>query len=106
MLEEHLREEEERDLPLMRQHFTPKEIEKHVVAKIMPTMDGASVGVFLRPMSKAQRRAFTKQEGIPFFIRWILFRRAAKYERGVWEPFRRECLAAAAAAGGAPSAAA
>ena len=97
MLLEHLREEEEEAMPLMRRHFTPKEIERNVVQKIMRSMDGEGVGAFLRPMSKAERRAFARQEGIPFFIRWILFRHAAKYERNVWQPFQRECLAAVAA---------
>jgi hypothetical protein len=32
---EHFREEEEGPLPAMRQNFTPKEINKHVVSKIM-----------------------------------------------------------------------
>ena len=78
---EHLKEEEDEAMPLMRKHFTHSEIEKNVVAKITRSMDGESVGVFLRPMTKEQRRAFAKQERIPFFIRWILFRQAAKYER-------------------------
>ncbi|KAI3424132.1 hypothetical protein D9Q98_009492 [Chlorella vulgaris] len=92
LLEPHLREEEEEAMPLMRRHFTPDEIKKNVVQKIMRSMDEESVGVFLRSMSRAERRAFAKQEGIPFFIRWILFRRAAKYEQAVWQPFQRECL--------------
>ena len=94
LCEEHFRDEEEEAMPLMRRHFTPKEIERNVVQKIMRSMDGEGVGAFLRPMSKAERRAFARQEGIPFFIRWILFRHAAKYERNVWQPFQRECLAA------------
>jgi len=31
---QHFREEEEEAVPLMRKHFTPKEIEKHVVSKV------------------------------------------------------------------------
>ncbi|KAL4443864.1 hypothetical protein ABPG75_011601 [Micractinium tetrahymenae] len=63
---------------------------------IVRSMDATSVGVFLRPMSREQRRAFARQEGIPFFIRWLLFRQAAKYEKKVWQPFERECLQAGA----------
>ncbi|GAB4815213.1 hypothetical protein N2152v2_002259 [Parachlorella kessleri] len=94
---EHLREEEEGALPLMRKHFTHSEIKKNLVAKISRSMTGEDVGVFLRPMTKEQRRAFAKREGIPFFIRWILFRQAAKHERKVWQPFQRECLPLGAA---------
>ncbi|EFN53451.1 hypothetical protein CHLNCDRAFT_136704 [Chlorella variabilis] len=74
-----------------------KEIERNVVQKSMGAMEGEGVGPSLPPMTKAERRAFAPQEGIPFFIRWILFRHAAKYERNVWQPFQRECLAAVAA---------
>lgn len=98
LCQEHLKEEEDIALPLMRKHFSHSEIKKHVVAKITRSMDGESVGVFLRPMTKEQRRAFAKQEGIPFFVRWILFRQAAKYQRNVWQPFQRACLPSGAAA--------
>lgn len=43
------------------------------------------------------RRCLRRQEGIPFFIRWLLFRQAAKHEKQVWQPFERECLPAASA---------
>lgn len=92
MIEPHLREEEQEVLPLMRRHFTPQEIEKHVVSKIMRSLDGESIGVFLRALSREERRAFMKQEHIPFFVRWILNHHAAKYERRVWRPFQRLCL--------------
>lgn len=39
-----------------------------------------------------------RQEGIPFFIRWLLFRQAAKHEKKVWQPFERECLQASPSA--------
>lgn len=93
----HFAEEEAEAMPLMRRHFSQEEITKHVVAKIVRTMDATCVGVMLRPMSREQRRAFAKQEGIPFFIRWLLFRQAAKHEKQVWQPFERECLPAASA---------
>jgi uncharacterized membrane-anchored protein YjiN (DUF445 family) len=92
MIEPHLREEEQEVLPLMRRHFTPQEIEKNVVQKIMRSMDGQSVGVFLRALSREERRAFMRQEHIPFFVRWILNHQAAKYERTVWRPFQQLCL--------------
>jgi hypothetical protein len=168
---EHFREEEEGPLPAMRQNFTPKEINKHVVSKIMSechvtilypaggcdktpngrkegsgqghhrsllsqlqlscsaaaagqpvcrlaflhdpcslhltllpppnlampagSMDGDGVGAFLHPMTKEERRGFARQEGIPFFIRWILFRQAANYERQVAQAARgRQCMGA------------
>ncbi|KAL4449492.1 hypothetical protein ABPG77_007136 [Micractinium sp. CCAP 211/92] len=94
----HFAEEEAEAMPLMRRHFTPEEISKHVVAKIARSMDSTSVGVMLRPMTRKQRVAFAKQEQIPFFIRWLFLRMAAKHERTVWRPFERECLRASASA--------
>lgn len=49
--------------------------------QIMRGMDWRGVGAFFRPMSRPQRKAFAKQEGIPFFVQWILFWQAGKYER-------------------------
>jgi hypothetical protein len=154
---EHFREEEAEAMPLMRRHFTPKEIEKNVVSKILRERAGQGrrgyqhtclavqtypfvqpaaaavactlpqtckygplstsscffvpstalaatglscllascrpssasppcrrcmlvaggmgpddVGAYFRTMSKEEFRGFAKQEGIPFFICWIL----------------------------------
>ncbi|PSC69312.1 hypothetical protein C2E20_7167 [Micractinium conductrix] len=91
LCEEHLREEEQELLPLLRKHFTPKEF-KPVVDKILRSMDGYATGAFFHPMQPVQRKAFARQEGIPFFIGWILSYQTYKYERNVWQPFQRECL--------------
>jgi hypothetical protein len=47
----------------------------------MAGMEGNGMGAFFRPMPRLQRKVFARQEGIPFFIQWILFWQAGKYER-------------------------
>ena len=44
-------------------------------------MDSNSLAAFIRPMTKEQRRAIVKQQRIPFFSRWILYRLAAQYDK-------------------------
>ncbi|KAL4443863.1 hypothetical protein ABPG75_011600 [Micractinium tetrahymenae] len=94
----HLAEEEAEAMPLMRRHFTPQEISKHVVTKIVRSMNGENFGVYMRPMTREQFRAFAKQEGMPFFIRWIIGHQVSQYKKKVWQPFERECLQAGGSA--------
>jgi len=47
----------------------------------MRSMDKEGFGTFFRPMSRQQQRAFAKQEGVPFFIRWLLWRHVAAYQK-------------------------
>lgn len=95
---EHLAEEEAEAMPLMRRHFKPEEISKHVVTKIVRSMDSTAFGVYMRHMSREQFRSFAKQEGMPFFIRWIIGHQVAQHKKKVWEPFEQECLQASASA--------
>ena len=46
-----------------------------------PRLLPRAAGTFFRTMSLEERRAFARQEGIPFFIRWILLAQAGSFER-------------------------
>ena len=39
-----------------------------------------------------------RQEGMPFFIRWIIGYQVSQYRKKVWQPFERECLQASPSA--------
>lgn len=43
-------------------------------------------------------RVLCRQEGMPFFIRWIVGYQVSQYKKKVWQPFERECLQASASA--------
>lgn len=71
----HLAEEERVALPLLRNYFTPKEV-KEKVAEIMQTTGPGELGSFIDAMGVDYfRSTFMTQEGIPFFVWYLKFRK-------------------------------
>lgn len=85
-LKEHLLEEEEIGLPLVRAYFTPKEI-KAIVQKIVKKETKMELGCFVYHMGEARMRIeFMKENGIPFFVWYIVFSGALKsYQKNIIE---------------------
>lgn len=83
-LEEHLMEEEEMGLPLVRAYFTPKEYGK-MTQEIIANEGKLEMGSFVYHMGAHRMRGeFMKQEGIPFFVWYLVFRGGLKlYEKQV-----------------------
>lgn len=75
----HLLEEEEIALPLFRSYFTPEDwapVQKKIVRKAKP----GELGSFIYYQTEQQfREKFMKQEGIPFFVWHLLFRKKYQY---------------------------
>jgi hypothetical protein len=80
----HLMEEENIALPLMRSYFTPKEV-KPKVMEILSLEPSIAMGSFIYFMTEEVMRSdFMKQEGIPFFVWYIAFKKNYnKYLTGV-----------------------
>ena len=76
-----------------RKVVTPKEYKALVVMPIVKSMTPRDNGSMFRPMDADTRRAFARQEGIPFFARWIMFAQVRRYERELLAPFQQHCLA-------------
>jgi hypothetical protein len=75
-LRPHLLWEEERILPLMRAYFTPAEM-KAIVQDIVKTEPPLAMGSFIHFQSEKRfRTLFMKQEGIPSFVWYLVFRGA------------------------------
>lgn len=71
----HLLEEEEIALPLLRAYFTPEETAEKI-AEIMQTTGAAELGSFIASMGVEYfRSTFMPQEGIPFFVWYLKFRK-------------------------------
>jgi hemerythrin-like domain-containing protein len=110
-LVEHFYEEEERFLPNLRKFCTVKEIQKNVVKPIVATMGWADRGQYFGKLLTPDTRlkAFMKQEGIPFFVKWIFRANINKYNRIYVAPLDAAVVRAkesVIASGSAPAAAA
>jgi hemerythrin-like domain-containing protein len=71
----HLIEEEEIALPLLRSFFTPKEVRAPLM-KILKSSTKEESGSFIHSMGEDYfRSTFMKQEGIPFFVWHLKFKR-------------------------------
>jgi hypothetical protein len=87
-LAEHFKEEEDVMMPLLRCHVSPAECKKHIVNPIVRSMSADANGAFFDAMDgEVDRKEFMKQEGIPFFIVWLLNWHLRKYTRNVKVPF-------------------
>ena len=72
----HLKEEEQVALPLMRAYFEQKEVSP-IVEKIIKSMPKLELGSFFHHIgSKHNNQVFMKQEGIPFFVWHIDFKKS------------------------------
>jgi len=79
-IEEHFTEEEEEALPLLRQHFTGAEVKK-LTARALKEGHPLEVGGFLRPMSLQQKLEWSKLEGVPAAVMWlVILPRCRQYE--------------------------
>jgi len=75
----HLSEEEDIALPLLRSYFTPEEV-KVPLNKILKTMNKEESGSFVYRLGEEYFRSiFMKQEGIPFFVWHLKFKRDSDY---------------------------
>jgi hypothetical protein len=71
----HLLEEEKIGLPLARAYFTRKEFSK-IVSAIMKKATPIELGAFIHTMGEHSfRREFMPQEGIPFFVWFLVMKR-------------------------------
>lgn len=102
----HYAEEERTMLAPLRRAITPKEQAKHITAPIVGSMDALDRGQYFSKLDAAQLRAFMRQEGIPFFVKYIFKANIRKYNRVVAAPVEAAIASARAAAAGAPAAAA
>lgn len=74
ILKPHLREEELVGLPLLRAYFTPADV-KPQVDKIIAKDPPLALGGFIRSMGgEGPARDFMAQEGIPFFVWYLVFK--------------------------------
>lgn len=97
MLLAHLDEEEEHLIPLFRKHVSPKEAKK-IVDQIIRSLPFAATSNFIDKMDSSHGFAdFAKQEGIPFFVVWILKWQHRRYVRKVKNPFEKAIQEANAA---------
>lgn len=97
MLLSHLDEEEKELIPLFRRHVSPKEAKK-IVDQIIRSLPFAATSNFIDKMNSPQDFAeFSRQEGIPFFVVWILKWQHKRYVRRVKTPFERAIQEAIAA---------
>merc|ERR1719330_926342 len=75
----HLIEEEEIALPLLRSFFTPKEVRAPLM-KILKSSIKEESGSFIHSMGEDYfRSTFMKQEGIPFFVWHLKFKKDYDY---------------------------
>lgn len=87
----HLMEEEMVALPLARAYFTPKEFSK-IIAQIMKSVPPIALGAFLywldgKQGEKAAVNKFMKQEGIPWFVYHLQFKKAIRtYKKQFIDP--------------------
>jgi hemerythrin-like domain-containing protein len=83
-IREHMQEEEDIGLPLMRAYFTPAEVEK-MVEKLIERETKLAMGSVIYHMGKDRmRKEFMKDHGIPFYVWWLAFAGPFKlYERTV-----------------------
>jgi hemerythrin-like domain-containing protein len=71
----HLLEEEKIGLPLARAYFTKKEFSK-IISAIMKKATPIELGAFIHAMGEHTfRREFMPQEGIPFFVWFLVMKR-------------------------------
>lgn len=104
---EHFDEEEKNLMPMMRKHVSQKEYVKHVVTPIVRSMGPMDNGNFFDNFSGPDDvKDFAKQEGIPFFIMWLLNWHVKKYLRNIKEPFEKAVKEAQTAAVSVPASAA
>ncbi|CAB9528391.1 expressed unknown protein [Seminavis robusta] len=83
-MREHLQEEEDIGLPLMRAYFLPKEYSK-VIQKLVRGESKLMTGCFVHRMGEERcRNEFMKEQGIPFFVWYLVFSGSIKlYESTV-----------------------
>lgn len=83
-MEEHLHEEEVEGLPLLRKHFSSKEVEPSE-KKILETLTLRDMGWILRPMTEQQRKEWLSEVvKAPGLIQWLLLiPQAEKYQKTV-----------------------
>ena len=81
-LVEHFHEEEDTFIPPIRKACSVKEFRKHVTNPIVGGMSWADRGQYFGKMNPdTQLKAFMKQEGIPFFVKWIFKSNIRKYNK-------------------------
>ena len=74
MMQHHLQEEEDIGLPLLRAYMTPKEVAP-IIQKIMAKSPPIETGSTIHFMGVERwRKEFMPQEGIPFFVWYLVFR--------------------------------
>jgi hypothetical protein len=106
-LTQHYLEEESTLLAPMRKAITPRENAKHITKPIVSKMDPLFRGQYFSKLDADQLKAFMRQEKIPFFVKYIVFRpNVRKYNRMVANPVEEAIASARAAAGSAPATAA
>jgi hypothetical protein len=76
-MEEHLLEEEVQGLPLLRAHFTRKEMQV-VDNKIAKSMSVAQTAAFFSTFEVEKRERFYKQSGIPWLVTRLLLNPAIR----------------------------
>jgi hemerythrin-like domain-containing protein len=110
-LVEHFYEEEDTFLPHLRKNCTVKEIQKHVTKPIVAGMGWQDRGQYFGKLkADTELKAFMKQEGIPFFVKWIFKSNISKYNRVYVAPLdeaveeARNCVIAASSSAPAISA--
>eukprot|EP00557_Chaetoceros_sp_GSL56_P009470 CAMPEP_0176491438 /NCGR_PEP_ID=MMETSP0200_2-20121128/8430_1 /TAXON_ID=947934 /ORGANISM="Chaetoceros sp., Strain GSL56" /LENGTH=267 /DNA_ID=CAMNT_0017888863 /DNA_START=212 /DNA_END=1012 /DNA_ORIENTATION=- len=75
----HLLEEERVALPLCRAYFTPKEVRSKVF-KMSMSSPPVEMGSFIHYMTEESfRTKFMKQEGMPWFVWWLVMRPKYRY---------------------------
>mmetsp|Transcript_3805 Transcript_3805/g.5681 ORF Transcript_3805/g.5681 Transcript_3805/m.5681 type:complete len:110 (-) Transcript_3805:18-347(-) len=73
-MREHLHDEEETALPLMRAYYTKKEM-KPFVMKIVERSPAVETGSLIHVVGVERwQKDFMRQEGIPFFVWYLVFR--------------------------------
>lgn len=80
-LVEHFHEEESSMLGPLRRGITPKEQAKHITRPIVGGMGALDRGQYFGKLSPETLKLFMRQEGIPFFVKWIFRANANRYTR-------------------------
>ena len=101
-LVEHFHEEEDTFLAPLRKVCTVKEVRKYVSNPIISGLTWEDRGQYFGKLDpETQLKPFMKQEGIPFFVKWIFKANIRKYNKMYELPLKeavshaKECIAAA-----------
>lgn len=85
-LVEHFMEEENTLLGPMRKACTPKEVAKHITQPVADQLGWADRGQYFGKLSPEELKKMMRQEGIPFFVKWIFRANIKKYNRTFLDP--------------------